>query len=96
MSSETSCRYNSSGGWPLVFSSSPRSGGNVRGIPQVRNTSTFKHEYHYRHVFATKVKLVVAVDKRMHFENDQRHHSVIGMLSLIAYEHSVNAATQAA
>jgi transposase InsO family protein len=58
--------------------------------------STFKHEYYYRHVFATKMELVAAVDKWMHFYNDQRRHSVIGMLSPIAYEQSLDAATQAA
>lgn len=58
--------------------------------------STFKHEYYYRHVFATKSELVAAVDKWMHFYNNQRRHSVIGMLSPIAYEQSLNAAAQAA
>ena len=58
--------------------------------------STFKHEYYYRHVFATKSELVAAVDKWMHFYNNRRRHSVIGMLSPIAYEQSLNAATQAA
>ena len=58
--------------------------------------STFKHEYYYPHVFATKSELVAAVDKWMHFYNIQRRHSVIGMLSPIAYEHSLNAAAQAA
>jgi putative transposase len=58
--------------------------------------STFKHEYYYRHTFATKAELVAAVDKWMHFYNTQRRHSVIGMLSPIAYEQSLHAATQAA
>ena len=58
--------------------------------------STFKHEYYYRHVFTTKAELVAAVDKWMGFYNNQRRHSVIGMLSPIAYEQSLNAATQAA
>ena len=58
--------------------------------------STFKHEYYYRHVFATKMELVAAVDKWMHFYNNQRRHSVIGMLSPITYEQSLDAATQAA
>src|ERR1700733_10522950 len=31
--------------------------------------STFKHEYYYRHVFATKSELVAAVDKWMHLSN---------------------------
>lgn len=58
--------------------------------------STFKHEYYYRHVFATKAELIAAVDKWMNFYNNQRRHSVIGMLSPIAYEQSLNAAKQAA
>jgi transposase InsO family protein len=31
--------------------------------------STFKHEYYYRHTFATKAELVAAVDKWMYFYN---------------------------
>lgn len=58
--------------------------------------STFKHEYYYRHTFSTKVELVAAVDKWMPFYNNQRRHSVIGMLSPIAYEQSLHAVTQAA
>ena len=30
--------------------------------------STFKHEHHYRHTFATKVELVAAVDKWRNFQ----------------------------
>ena len=58
--------------------------------------SMFKNEYYYRQVFATKSELVAAVDKWMHFYNNQRRHSEIGVLSPIAYEHSLNAAAQAA
>ena len=58
--------------------------------------STFKHEYNYRHAFSTKAELVAAVDKWMYLYNTQRRHSVIGMLSPIAYEKSLNAVTQAA
>ena len=58
--------------------------------------STFKHEYYHRHVFATKSELVAAVDKWMRFYNNQRRRSVIGMLSPIASEQSLDAATQAA
>jgi putative transposase len=43
--------------------------------------STFKQQYYYRHVFATKAELVAAVDRWMHLYNTQRRHSVIGMLS---------------
>lgn len=58
--------------------------------------STFKHEYYYRHTFATSAELIAAVDKWMHFYNTQRRHSTIGMLSPITYEQSLDAATQAA
>jgi putative transposase len=58
--------------------------------------STFKHEYYYRHAFATKAELIAAVDKWMHFYNNRRRHSVIGMLSPIAYEQSLSAAPTAA
>jgi putative transposase len=58
--------------------------------------STFKHEYYYRHTFAAKVELVAAVDKWMSYYNNRRRHSVIGMLSPIAYERSLDAATKAA
>jgi len=58
--------------------------------------STFKHEYYYRHTFTSKAELVAAVDKWMHFYNTQRRHSAIGMLSPVAYEQSLDAATQAA
>jgi transposase InsO family protein len=58
--------------------------------------STYKHEYYYRHTFATKAEIAAAVDKWMYFYNNQRRHSVIGMLSHIAYEQSLNTAKQAA
>lgn len=58
--------------------------------------STFKHEYYYRHTFVSEAELIVAVDKWMTFYSNQRRHSVIGMLSPIAYEQSLNAAPQAA
>lgn len=58
--------------------------------------STFKHEFYYRHTFATAAELVAAVDKWMHFYNNQRRHSAIGMQSPIAYEQSLTAAHQAA
>jgi hypothetical protein len=53
------------------------------GTTAARNCwwSTFKHEYYYRRVFAMKSELVAAVDKWMYFYNNQRRHSVIGMLS---------------
>ncbi|MHA3021648.1 IS3 family transposase [Mycobacterium sp. BMJ-28] len=48
------------------------------------------------HVFATKAELGAAVNKWMNFYNNQRRHSVIGMLSPIAYAQSLNAAKQTA
>jgi hypothetical protein len=38
-----------------------------------------------------KAELLVAVDKWMHFYNDQSRHSVIGMLRPIAYQQLLNA-----
>lgn len=58
--------------------------------------STFKHEYYYRHAFATMAELVAAIDNWMHFYNNRRRHSAIGMLSPIAYEQSLTTAGQAA
>ena len=51
--------------------------------------STFKHEYYYRHTFATKAELVAAVDNWMKFYNSRRRHSTIGMLSPDEYERSL-------
>jgi putative transposase len=58
--------------------------------------STFKHEYYYRHTFATKAELVAAVDKWMNYYNSKRRHSVIGMLSPDNYEKSLAAVHEAA
>ncbi len=58
--------------------------------------STFKHEYYYRHTFATMAELVAAIDNWMHFYNNRRRHSAIGMLSPIAYEQLLTTAGQAA
>jgi putative transposase len=58
--------------------------------------STFKHEYYYRHTFATKAELVVAVDKWIERYNTQRRHSAIGMLSPVCYEQSLTGTAQAA
>lgn len=57
--------------------------------------STFKHEYYYRHTFRTKAELIAAVDNWMHFYNNQRRHSAIGMLSPITYERKLKAETEA-
>ncbi|MGA9375525.1 MAG: IS3 family transposase [Mycobacterium sp.] len=57
--------------------------------------STFKHEYYYRHTFATKVELIAAVDNWMRFYNHQRRHSAIGMRSPITYERTLKVTLEA-
>jgi len=57
--------------------------------------STFKHEYYYRHTFATKAELVAAVDNWMIFYNHHRRHSSIGMRSPITYERTLNVTLEA-
>jgi putative transposase len=58
--------------------------------------STFKHEYYYRHTFATKAELVAAVDNWINRYNNDRRHSAIGMLSPVCYEQSLTGAAKAA
>lgn len=58
--------------------------------------STFKHEYYYRHTFATKAELVAAVDKWIGWYNNQRRHSAIGMLTPVCYEQSLTGTAKAA
>jgi putative transposase len=58
--------------------------------------STFKHEYYYRHTFATKAELVAAVDNWIGRYNNRRRHSAIGMLSPVCYEQSLTGAAKAA
>jgi putative transposase len=58
--------------------------------------STFKHEYYYRHTFATKAELVAAVDNWIGWYNDRRRHSAIGMLSPVRYEQSLTGTAKAA
>ena len=58
--------------------------------------STFKHEYYYRHTFATKTELVAAVDNWIGRYNNQRRHSAIGMLSPVCYEQSLTGTAKAA
>lgn len=58
--------------------------------------SSFKHEYYYRHTFATKAELIAAVDKWMIRYNTLRRHSAIGMLSPINYELSLETARSVA
>jgi putative transposase len=56
--------------------------------------STFKHEYYYRHVYATKSELIAGVDNWMNFYNTRRRHSSIGMRSPINYEQTLRAGTE--
>ena len=58
--------------------------------------STFKHEYYYRHTFATNAELVAAVDNWIARYNNDRRHSAIGMLSPVCYEQSLTGAAKAA
>jgi putative transposase len=58
--------------------------------------STFKHEYYYRHAFATKADLVAAVDNWIERYNHRRRHSAIGMLSPVCYEQSLTGAAKVA
>jgi len=51
--------------------------------------SIFKHEYYYRHVFATRAELYFAIDRWMAYFNSRRRHSSIGQVSPIAYEQMV-------
>jgi len=48
--------------------------------------SVFKHEYYYRHTFATKGELYSAIDRWMIYYNTRRRHSSIGQRSPIDYE----------
>jgi transposase InsO family protein len=58
--------------------------------------STFKHEYYYRHTFASRAELVAAVDNWIQRYNHQRRHSAVGMLSPIRYEQSLTGTANAA
>jgi transposase InsO family protein len=68
----------------------------VNVMPQRPRVRSAAREYYYRHTFATKTELVAVVDKWMLFYNNQHRHSVIGMLSPVAYAQSLSAAPQAA
>jgi transposase InsO family protein len=58
--------------------------------------STFKHEYYYRHAFATRAELYLAIDKWMVYYNSRRRHSSVGQVSPIAFENSVEVQALAA
>jgi putative transposase len=48
--------------------------------------SVFKHEYYYRHTFATREELYCAIDRWMVYYNGRRRHSSNGQCSPINYE----------
>ena len=58
--------------------------------------SIFKHEYFYRHVFATMEELRAGVAGYIHFYNHERRNSTIGNASPIAHELAFETAAQAA
>jgi transposase InsO family protein len=58
--------------------------------------STFKHEYYYRHAFATRAELYLAIDTWMVYYNSRRRHSSVGQVSPIAFENSVEVQAMAA
>ena len=51
--------------------------------------SIFKHEYHYRHAFATRAELYLAIDRWMDYYNGRRRHSGIDQVSPVEYEKTV-------
>jgi len=58
--------------------------------------STFKHQYYYRHVFATKAELITAVAWWVLRYNSLRRHSAIGQISPINHKLLTSAINQAA
>jgi putative transposase len=58
--------------------------------------STFKHEYYYRRIFATKTELVAGADKWIRWFNHERRHSGAGGLSPIRYEQTLTGTATAA
>ncbi len=58
--------------------------------------SVFKHEYYYRHTFATKDELYAAIGRWMIYYNTSRRHSANDQRSPINYENGLATATVAA
>ncbi len=58
--------------------------------------SVFKHEYYYRHVFATKAELYAAIGRWMIYYNRRRRHSSIGHRSPMNYENGLDTTALAA
>jgi putative transposase len=58
--------------------------------------SIFKHEYFYRHVFATMEELRAGIADYIHFYNHERRNSTIDNVSPVAHELAFETAAQAA
>ncbi|ULN73914.1 integrase core domain-containing protein [Mycolicibacterium smegmatis] len=48
--------------------------------------STVKHEYYKRHAFTTYANLTAVLDNYLHYDNHDRRHSSLGMISPIDFK----------